>query len=232
MKKPINVSPLSNSSSPFEAQFSYDENGKVKASINNQSVIYKSFNLKDIMIAESFVDQETKTLIESKEKTLDRHIIKKLSDEIEVYPNTVMYIEIDISSNLNILKAEIKVGPADAANKVDTTTPPWDQYPELIGFNPKLEYDKDGTLKNSNITRFQNKAYVPIGYFTPNLSLTGKNINFVIAGKTISQNFVQVLKDNLIIQTFNYDGIPVAYPIPFFGGTYLYFKPPPPAKTK
>ena len=92
-------------------------------------------------------------------------------------------------------------------------------------FSPPLEFDEIGQLLNSFVSRYQDKAYVPVAYITSDPSAIGTSVTFPAEGSNPpeTQTLVQILNTNLIIQTFNYDGTPVAYPIPFFGATYLYY---------
>jgi len=222
-RKSINVGGTTDSF-PFEVTTKTSSNGDTKFSVNPKSVIYKSFNLKDIMIAPSLLDKETSELIKAKEKNTDRHLIKSLGEDLDAIVDSIIYIELEISPNLNIIKAEIKAGPQEHKNAPKEDAPPWKGFPEMIGFEPPLEFDSKGQLKNINVSRSQKYAYIPIAHITSDTTV-GKPISIFNSQsqEVISQNLVQILNTNIIIQTFNYDGIPVAYPIPFFGGTYLYY---------
>jgi hypothetical protein len=225
-RKSINVTSANTANGPFSVSTKLNKDGKkLVYTVNARSVIYKSFNLKDIMVYEGFIDKETKTLIEAKEKNLKRHIIKSLSQEQDLVPDSIIYLELEISQNLNIISAEIYNLPTEHATNPKADVRPWNGFPEMIGFSPPLEFDDKGQLKNSNVSRYQRYAYVPIAYVTSDPQAVGTSITFpaIGSGKPLTQTLVQILNTNLIIQTFNYDGIPVAYPIPFFGGTYLYY---------
>jgi hypothetical protein len=225
LRKSLSVGTPGSLAAPFNTEITTNKKGEMVAIIDKQSVIYKSFNLKDIMIAKEYLDKETESLITKEEKNTDRHVIKKLGEELPIFPNSVIYIELEIEVNLMIKSAEIKVGPESAKNNPQSSDPPWKSYPEIIGFDPPLEYDSDGSIKDSSLPRRQKYAYIPISYFSPNLELKGKNVSFSNKTEPVSQILVQILKDNIIMQIFNYDGYPVTYGIPFFGGTYLYFPP-------
>jgi len=195
---------------PFEVTFQKDAND-MKASINPNSVIFKSFNLKDVMISEDSIDQKTKDLINKNEGNLDRHIIKKMNTPVIVYPNQVIFLKVKVSANLNPIEASIEVGPSSAASNINTKDLAWEAFPEFIEFNPKVEFDDAGKLKNPFIQRLQSYAYIPIGYFTSNTNAPfSKSVSFTKPTQT-TQSFVQLLKNNLIINTFNYDGYPVMY---------------------
>jgi len=225
IRKSVSVGSPVTIATPFDVEIKLDDKGKTLIVVNKDSVIYKSFNMKDIMIAQEYLDKETESLIKAEEKNTDRHIIKKLGEEIEAGPNSIVYIELEIETNLTVKNAEIKVGPESAKSNPKSTEPAWRDFPELIGFEPKLEYDNDGSIKDSTLPRRQKYAYIPLAYFSPNINLKGKSANFTIGGQNINQTLVQIVKDNIILQLFNYDGYPITYGIPFFGGTYLYFPP-------
>jgi len=223
MRRSINVSDASVANGPFSISTKLSKDGKKLVFTGNpRSVIYKSFNLKDIMVDASFIEKETAALITAKEKNLDRHVIRDLSKEQEVYANSIIYLVLAISPNLNIKSAELLSGPIRAGEFTSDTEPPWEGFPELMRFSPPLEFDNKGQLKNSLVSRYQDKAYVPVAYVTSDPSANGTSITLP-GTPPINQTLVQILNTNIIIQTFNYDGIPVAYPIPFFGGTYLYY---------
>ena len=163
------------------------------------------------MISEDSIDQKTKDLINKNEGNLDRHIIKKINTRVTVYPNQVIFLKVKVSSNLNPIEASIEVGPSAAASDINTKDLAWEAFPELIEFNPKIEFDDAGKLKNPFIQRLQSYAYVPIGYFTSNENAPITKTVFFSKPSAISQTYVQLLKTNLIINTFNYDGYPVMY---------------------
>jgi hypothetical protein len=223
-RKSINLGGGTNSSFPFEVTTMTGKDGDTKFVVNLRSIIYKSFNLKDIMIAPSLLDADTEKLIQSKEGNTDRHVIKGLGTELQAIPDSIIYLQLTISQNLNIISAETKIGPSEHLTSPTQDVPPWVGFPEMIGFEPPLEFDEKGQLKNSTVSRYQKYAYVPIANITSDTT-AGKTIYIYNSStkKTTTQNLVQLLDTNIIIQTFNYDGIPVAYPIPFFGGTYLYY---------
>jgi hypothetical protein len=226
MKRSINISDSTVANGPFSVSTKLSSDGKKLVFTSNpRSVIYKSFNLKDIMVDQSFIDKETSQLIIAKEKNLDRHIIKKLSEEQDLVPDSIIYLELEISPNLNIISAQMYNLPTEHATNPKQDVRPWNGFPEMIGFSPPLEFDEKGQLKDIKVTRYQKYAYVPTAYITSDPQAVGTSVIFPAkgSGEPITQTLVQVLNTNLIIQTFNYDGIPVAYPIPFFGGTYLYY---------
>jgi len=224
-RKAINVKGEGGGASiPFEVTSMTAQDGSTKFIVNPRSVIYKSFNLKDVMIAPSLLDKETEELIKAKEDNTDRHVIKYLGTELEAFSDSIIYLELKISQNLNIIGAEVRSGPSEHSSSPNEYYPPWIDFPEMIGFEPPLEFDDQGQLKNSTVTRYQKYAYVPIANVTSDSS-TGKLIYIYNpqTKKTITQYLVQILNTNIILQTFNYDGIPVLYPIPSFGGTYLFY---------
>jgi len=224
-RKSINVGGGGGGNSiPFEVTTVTAKDNSTKFVVNPRSVIYKSFNLKDIMIAPSFLDKETEQLIKAKEGNTDRHVIKKLGTQLDAHTDSIIYLELEISQNLNIISAEVVCLPSEHDTDPQGYYRPWNGFPEMIGFDPPLEFDDQGQLKNSTVTRYQRYAYVPIANVTSDSS-TGKVVYVYNAQtkKMTTQYLVQLLNTNIILQTFNYDGIPVLYPIPFFGGTYLFY---------
>jgi len=201
---------------PFEVSYT-QRNGKIYLIVEPRSVVYRSLNLKDMMIYTGYLDDETKSTIETLEGNISGHVINGLGQEFEVKePNQILYLEVGVGPNLYATGAEIKLGKLDN---------PWESYPEPFKYNPPLEFDQQGNFKNSIISRRQTAAYFPIAYLTNDTSQIGKIIP-IINGPTSQakqiNKLVQVINYNIMMTTFNYDGNPVAYGIPFMNPFFYY----------
>lgn len=206
------ITPAQNTRSAFEVDIN-NIDGKYFANVNPRSVIYKSLNLKDMMIHSAYIDEATNALILATEGTLSGHVINGLdSSKIELNKdkeNHIIYLEVGIGPNLYATGASIKV--SDLKD-------PWSGYPEPIMYNPPLEFDEKGNLKSSVIYRKQTAAIFPLAYLTNDTSQLGKT---VLIKKTETDTnpkiykLVQTVNYNILMTTFNYDGNPVAYGVPF-----------------
>jgi len=177
-------------------------------------VIYRSFNLKDMMVYTGYIDQSVKGLITSKEGTISGHAINGLLEDIPLQKDTIVYLEIGVGPNLYPTGAVVKV----SSSYKDST--PWSGYPEPFIYDPGLVLDGDGLPTGNFSYRRQKAAIVPIAYLTNDLSQNGETVSFGTAPGD-QQVMVRVLCNNLMMHTFIYDGQPVAYPLeamisPFF----------------
>jgi hypothetical protein len=178
--------------------------------INPRSVIYKSFGWKDMMVHTGYIDQSTKGVIQAKEGSISGHAIVGLDQNLEVKEaNSIVFLKVNVYPNLTPESAEIVI----AGGKE-----PWSGFPEPIIFNPPLQYEEDGSIKEESAVRFQKSTVFVIGYLTDDPSQDGLSVNI----NKKSQKLVQVTKNNILLNTFNYDGWPVLHGIPYFGGFFDY----------
>lgn len=203
-----------NTYTPFEVSV-VQESDKIYLTVEPRSVIYRSFNLKDMMIYSGFIDDTTKSTIESLEGTISGHTINGLGDKFEVdKENKILYLKVGIGPNLYATGAEIGISNLDN---------PWSGYPEPFEYNPGIEFDQEGNLKSSIIYRRQTAAYFPLAYLTNDTSQIGKVVPIAKSKKLDQVNkLIQVINYNIMMTTFNYDGNPVAYGIPFMNPFFYY----------
>ena len=203
-----------NTYTPFEVSV-VQESNKIYLTVEPRSVVYRSFNLKDMMIYTGFIDDATKSTIESLEGNISGHAINGLGDKFEVdKENKILYLKVGIGPNLYATGAEIGISDLDN---------PWSGYPEPFEYNPALEFDQDGNLKSSIIYRRQTAAYFPLAYLTNDTSQIGKVVPISKDDKLDQVNkLIQVINYNIMMTTFNYDGNPVAYGIPFMNPFFYY----------
>jgi hypothetical protein len=203
-----------NTYTPFEVSV-VQESDKIYLTVEPRSVVYRSFNLKDMMIYTGFIDDNTKSTIEGMEGSISGHAINGLGDKFEVNKeNKILYLRVGIGPNLYATGAEIRISDLDN---------PWSGYPEPFEYNPGIEFDKEGNLKSSIIYRRQTAAYFPLAYLTNDTSQIGKVVPIAKSKKLEQVNkLVQVINYNIMMTTFNYDGNPVAYGIPFMNPFFYY----------
>lgn len=203
---------------PFEVTINQRDN-KTYAIVEPRSVIYRSFNLKDMMIWSGFLDNDTKNEIESLEGNISGHIISNLGSELELTSdkeNHIIYLKVGIGPNLYATGAEIKI--SDLSN-------PWSGYPEPFEYNPGIEFDEQGNLKSNIVYRIQTAAIFPLAYLTNDGSQPGKSV--LIKKSAEDKNpktykLVQSINYNIMMTTFNYDGNPVSYGVPFMNPFFWY----------
>ena len=203
---------------PFEVTIN-QKNNKTYAIVEPRSVIYRSFNLKDMMIWSGFLDDETKSTIESFEGNISGHIINNLGTELELKSdkeNHIIYLKVGIGPNLYATGADIIVSDLSK---------PWSGYPEPFEYNAPIEFDEQGNLKSKIVYRRQTAAIFPIAYLTNDGSQPGKSI--IIKKSETDKDpkiyqLVQTINYNIMMTTFNYDGNPVSYGIPFMNPFFWY----------
>lgn len=220
------VTTRSNQFTPFEVFTSFDpQAGKTYAMVEPRSVVYRSFNLKDMMISTGFLDDTTKQTIEGFEKTISGHVINGLGDKIELkadkeYP--IIYLEVGIGPNLYATGAEIKIGYLEGDGQLKT---PWSGYPEPFVYSQGIEFDDKGNLKSPVIYRRQTAAIFPLAYLTNDGNQIGKSVSIPKSKDDKdpkTYKLVQTIDYNIMMTTFNYDGNPVAYGIPFMNPFFYY----------
>jgi hypothetical protein len=184
--------------------------------VNPMSFVWKSFNLKDLMVYTGLLDDSTKQKIEAEEGVISGHAIVGLNEYLEIGPNQMVVLELKLAPNLYPASAQVKV-----MGDKTRATPPWSGFPEPFDFIPPLEFN-NGVLKNPNSQRYCRKAYHIIGYLTSFPGAVGKSLFFET--EKISQTLVQSMTQNILVNAFNYEGVPVGYGIPF-NAPYIDFDP-------
>jgi hypothetical protein len=184
--------------------------------VNPMSFIWKSFNLKDLMVYTGLLDEATKSKIQSEEGVISGHAIVGLNQYIKIEPNQMVILELKLAPNLYPVSAEVKV-----MGDKNRSAAPWSGFPEPFDFVPPLVFE-DGALKNPNSQRYCRKAYHIIGYLTSFPGAVGKSLFFET--EKISQTLVQSMTQNILVNAFNYEGVPVGYGIPF-NAPYIDFDP-------
>jgi hypothetical protein len=205
-------------SNPFEVRINQRDN-KTYAIVEPRSVIYRSFNLKDMMIWSGFLDDGTKSTIEGLEGNISGHIIHNLGSEIELDANKenhIIYLKVGIGPNLYATGADIRV--SDLSN-------PWSGYPEPFEYTPGIEFDNQGNLKSNIVYRRQVAAIFPLAYLTNDGSQPGKTILIKKNDQDKDPKvykLVQTIDYNIMMTTFNYDGNPISYGVPFMNPFFWY----------
>jgi len=199
---------------PFEVLITQRDK-KTYATVEPRSVIYRSFNLKDMMIWSGYLDDETKSTIEGLEGSVSGHIINNLGTELELPENKenhIIYLKVGIGPNLYATGANIII--SDLSN-------PWSGYPEPFEYTPGIEFDEQGNLKSSIVYRRQTAAIFPLAYLTNDAGQPGKSV--IIGDKEVkAYKLVQTIDYNIMMTTFNYDGNPISYGVPFMNPFFWY----------
>ena len=199
---------------PFEVLITQRDQ-KTYATVEPRSVIYRSFNLKDMMIWSGYLDDDTKSTIEGLEGNVSGHIINNLGTELELPENKenhIIYLRVGIGPNLYATGANIIV--SDLSN-------PWSGYPEPFEYTPGIEFDEQGNLKSNIVYRRQTAAIFPLAYLTNDAGQPGKSV--IIGEEEVkAYKLVQTIDYNIMMTTFNYDGNPISYGVPFMNPFFWY----------
>jgi|688.fasta_scaffold793127_2 hypothetical protein len=191
-------------------------NDKTYVTVEPRSVIYRSFNLKDMMIWSGYLDDDTKSTIEGLEGNISGHIINNLGTELELpadKENHIIYLRVGIGPNLYATGANIIV--SDLSN-------PWSGYPEPFEYTPGIEFDNQGNLKSSIVYRRQTAAIFPLAYLTNDATQPGKSVIIGQVGNLKNYKMIQTVDYNIMMTTFNYDGNPISYGVPFMNPFFWY----------
>ena len=191
-------------------------NDKTYVTVEPRSVIYRSFNLKDMMIWSGYLDDDTKSTIEGLEGNISGHIINNLGTELELpadKENHIIYLRVGIGPNLYATGANIIV--SDLSN-------PWSGYPEPFEYTPGIEFDEQGNLKSSIVYRRQTAAIFPLAYLTNDATQPGKSVIIGQVGNLKNYKMIQTVDYNIMMTTFNYDGNPISYGVPFMNPFFWY----------
>ena len=216
--KSITTKDASQNGAPFEVKINQRDN-KTYAIVEPRSVVYRSFNLKDMMIWSGFLDDTTKSTIQTFEGNISGHIINNLGVELELpaaKENHIIYLKVGIGPNLYATGANIII--SDLSN-------PWSGYPEPFEYNPGIEFDTQGNFKGSIVYRRQTAAIFPIAYLTNDTNQPGQTVTIKKNEQDtnpISYKLVQTINYNIMMTTFNYDGNPVSYGVPFMNPFFWY----------
>lgn len=193
---------------PFKINV-FTSGNKSYAIVNPRSVIYRSFNWKDMMVHTGYIDKETAAVIKSNEENIDGHSIQGLDQNLELKTDGVVFLKLEVNPNLTPKSAKVEVAGGEQ---------PWTGFPDAIVFNPPIEYDKDGAIKEDKASRFQKASMFVLGYLTDDSTQQGLSVDI----DKKKQNLVQVTKTNILLNVFNYDGWPILHGVPYFGGFFDY----------
>ena len=200
---------------PFEVSITQRDD-KTYATVQPRSVIYRSFNLKDMMIWSGYLDDDTRSTIEGLEGNISGHIISELGTELELpadKENHIIYLKVGIGPNLYATGAKIIV--SDLSN-------PWSGYPEPFEYTPGIEFDEEGNFKSSIVYRRQTAAIFPLAYLTNDAGQQGKSVIISQGQNPKNYKMVQTIDYNIMMTTFNYDGNPISYGVPFMNPFFWY----------
>ena len=168
-----------------------------------------------MMIWSGYLDDDTKSTIEGLEGNVSGHIINNLGTELELPENKenhIIYLRVGIGPNLYATGANIIV--SDLSN-------PWSGYPEPFEYTPGIEFDEQGNLKSNIVYRRQTAAIFPLAYLTNDAGQPGKSV--IIGDKEVkAYKLVQTIDYNIMMTTFNYDGNPISYGVPFMNPFFWY----------
>lgn len=147
--------------------------------------------------------------------------ISNMKTAIEVGKDYGVYIEFGVSSNLQITGASIK------SSKLGGTSPAtegWTDYPDYYRIRP---FDKTKTIDGKTVVtqiidgKRQEKAYLMIGKCYDTLQDFDRNYPYVSVSSISNKwsgYFVQYVDSNVIMMGSQVSGVPVVFPMPFWGG--------------
>lgn len=148
--------------------------------------------------------------------------ISGLYSGFEWKPNQKVYIEFPIiggyrPSGVAFIKCS-EVGKA-AGESDDLVPEKWEDFPLMFRYTPKDEEDENGYVKRIFDGKRQTVAYLLVGVRSDDLDTQGLG-GESNGGESQAESFevVQKVNTNLIMMMSQYRGMPVSFPMPWFGG--------------
>lgn len=142
--------------------------------------------------------------------------IENMNTAIEVGKDYGVYIKFGVSQNMQITGAKIissKVG-------VDAQDGEWKDYPDFYKIRP-FDKTKDGKVVTIVDGKRQEEGYLMIGKCYDHLDEFSKDYPFLAVSSLKNKwsgYFVQYVDQNIIMMGSQISGVPVVFPMPFWGG--------------
>jgi hypothetical protein len=150
--------------------------------------------------------------------------ITNLNKPLEIKKDYAVYLDFTILGNMQVSGASVKsskVGQwsSDAATDNPNT---WIDYPDFYRIRP-FDQTENGKVINLVDGKKQQKCYLMIGkcFDNPtNFLNKGPNYNYIQMTDSDKKTFyyVQYVQTDLILMGSNVSGVPVVFPMPYFGG--------------
>jgi len=147
--------------------------------------------------------------------------LKNLKKAFSLGKDYVVYAEIGVSPNLQITGAQVvssKVGAVAQEGQ-------WKDFPDYYRIRPQDKTEvinKQTVVKEIKDGKFQEKAYVMLGQCVdeiPPYSKSYKVKSVSSLANKWSGYFIQYVETNIIMMQSMISGVPVLFPMPFFGGS-------------
>lgn len=145
--------------------------------------------------------------------------IKNMNTALSLGKNHVVYIEFGISPNMQVTGAQIKSSLVGKELK-DSNKPGWIDYPNYYKITPN---DKvvNGMVTYIAQGKRQENCYLMIGKCYDQLSDLEKNYKAISVSSLANKwtgYYVQYVDTNMIMMGSQVSGVPVLFPMPFWGG--------------
>ena len=145
--------------------------------------------------------------------------------------DSVVYLDFTILPNLQVSGASLKVGkvgkdsPNAANDKADKPPATWVDYPDFYRIRP-FDQTKDGKVIKLIDGKKQQNCYLMIGKCFKNLNTFITNDDVMPYTSTVitptgakpALYFVQYCYTDIILMGSHVSGVPVIFPMPYFGG--------------
>jgi hypothetical protein len=147
--------------------------------------------------------------------------LKNLKKAFSLGKDYVVYAEIGVSPNLQITGAQVvssKVGAVAQEGQ-------WKDFPDYYRIRPQDKTEvinKQTVVKEIKDGKFQEKAYVMLGQCVDEIPPYSKSYKIKSVSSLANKwsgYFIQYVETNIIMMQSMISGVPVLFPMPFFGGS-------------
>lgn len=150
--------------------------------------------------------------------------ISNLNKPLVLEKNSVVYLDFTILGNLQVSEASLKASKVgkespDASSGSSAT---WVDYPDFYRIRP-FDQTENGKVVNLIDGKKQEKCYLMVGRcFEDVTAFLNKNPNYdyitMFDSKGKPFYYIQYLQTDVIMMGSHVSGVPVVFPMPYFGG--------------
>ena len=144
--------------------------------------------------------------------------IRNMNTAISLGKDYAVYIEFSLASNMQVTEAQV-ISSAVGVGK-DTPIGKWSDYPDYYRIRPQDDIKDEKVTKIIDGKR-QEKAYLMIGRCYDTLQSFDGNYDSMFVSSLANRwsgYFVQYANSDIIMMGSQISGVPVVFPMPFWGG--------------
>jgi hypothetical protein len=145
--------------------------------------------------------------------------IENMNTALALGKDYAVYIKFGIASNMQVTGAKVMCSIVGKDAKPDE----WQDYPDYYKIRPQDTTDDKGRVTKIVDGKRQESCFLMIGKCMERESLSDFDKNYNISSVVSAQNkwsgiFIQYVDSNIIMMGSQISGVPVVFPMPFWGG--------------